>query len=134
MTLKVLMAPERAIDALLMVPYRAGRGDLAGADCFGVVELYYRMVFGIEVLDRAGHAPGHAGLEEGYRAARDWMAIDAPEDHCLVLMRAGLLQAGHIGVFYNGCVVHSDEAHGCACEPITDRFLRSRITGFLKRK
>lgn len=129
-----MMSPSQAIDALVHVPYAPGKGDMAGADCFGIVELYYRLVLGIEVTDRADHPAGHGGLQAGFDAAANWVSIQQPEDHCLVIMRAKVLLAGHIGIYHSGHVLHSDESHGCVFEPINGRFIRSRITGFLRRK
>lgn len=127
--------PGRMIDALLTVPYLPGGGDMAGADCWGVVELWYRHVIGIALADRADHPVGHAGLNAGFDAACDWSRITAPEDHCLVVMRAGGLDAGHVGVFYGGSVLHATEQSGCVVyEPISARSLRGAITCLLRHK
>lgn len=120
------------IDRLLAVPYVPGRGDLGGADCWGIVEIWYRECLGIELPDRADHPAGHGGVQAGFDAARHWRAIEAPVNHCLVVMRARGLQAGHVGIFHQGSVLHSDETHGCVFEPIGGRFIRTRISGYLK--
>lgn len=122
------------IDALLHCPYVPGGSEMHGADCWGIVELWYAHVLGIALDDRAGHPPGHEGMQAGFDAAGHWQAIEAAEDHCLVILRVGQLEAGHVGVFYDGHLLHSSEHQGCTYQAISDRWLRSRITRFLKLK
>lgn len=128
------MTPNEAVLALLSVPYVRGGKSWRGADCFGIVELWYAGVLGIEVRDRADIAPGHEGVQQGFDAVCDWRLVDSPHDHCLVIMRAGRHPAGHIGVYFDGSVLHSDVAHGCVYQPISNRLIQSRITGYLIRK
>jgi cell wall-associated NlpC family hydrolase len=128
----VLDDPNLVIDTLLQVPYRPGGSEIWGADCWGIVELWYDLALGIKLDDRSNHEPGEAGLQAGFNAAQHWQKIEQPEDHCLVIMRAKGFEAGHVGVFYGGSVLHSDEQHGCVYQPISDRFIRSKITRFLK--
>lgn len=130
----VTLMPADAIDRLLAVPYLPGGGTWAGADCWGVVELWYRNVLGIEVGDRGDLPAGRESVQAASAIADDWLSVDQPQDHCLVLMRAGRLAVGHVGVFYQGCVLHSDEGHGCVYQPITERAIRARTTGHLIRK
>ncbi|MGV8830350.1 MAG: NlpC/P60 family protein [Devosia sp.] len=125
------MLPSQAIDSLLTVPYAPGQGDLAGADCWGIVELWYRHVLGIEVTDRAEFPAGNEGLQAGFDARSVWQPIDEPADHCLVILRFRHLDAGHVGIFYQGSVLHSSEGHGCVYQPITHRLIRPRITRLL---
>lgn len=121
------------IDRALLVPYAEGRGDWAGADCWGIVELYYEHVLNIDLDDRGNIQPGHDGLQAGFDKAEHWPQIEKPEDHCLVIMQAKHLLAGHVGVFHNGYVLHSwNKDIGCVFQPITDRFIRSRITAYLR--
>lgn len=124
--------PAAMIDRLLAVPYAAGRGDWAGADCWGVVELWYRHVLGIEVADRASLPAGNEGLQAGFDAARVWQPIGEPKDHCLVILRFRHLVAGHVGIFWKGSILHSSAGHGCVFQPITDRLIKPRITSFLE--
>ncbi|MEH6727448.1 MAG: NlpC/P60 family protein [Hyphomicrobiales bacterium] len=122
------------INQLLLCPYARGRGDLNGADCWGIVELWYLHVLGIALDDRAAHPPGHQGVQAGYEVVTHWQPIEPPENHCLVVMRAGLLNAGHVGIYLDGCLLHSDEKTGCVYQPISDRFIRSKISGYLKHQ
>lgn len=127
-----MMKPAQMIDALLMCPYVLGGSSMHGADCWGIVELWYSHTLGIALEDRAGHPPGHDGMQSGFDASTQWHPIEAAENDCLVIMRAGRLEAGHVGVFYDGHVLHSGEHQGCTYQPISDRWIKSKITGFLK--
>lgn len=126
------MTPDAMVDALLGCPYVPGGSDMGGADCWGIVELWYSHVLGIDLDDRAAHPPGHEGVQAGFEAAAHWEAIEAPENNCLVVMRAGHLNAGHAGVYLDGRLLHSDESAGCVFQPVSDRFIRSKISGYLE--
>lgn len=125
------MTPDEFITRALSIPYEEGKGDWSSADCWGVVELYYRHVLDIELSDRGVIKPGHAGMQQGFEAATYWVEVTEPKQHCLVIMRAHGYQAGHVGIYIDGHVLHSDERTGCTYEPIKDRFIRSTITCFL---
>lgn len=123
------------ITNLLGIPYVAGGSSFDALDCFGVVELWYQHVLGIEVEDRSAHPPTNGGLQDGFQSASEWEAIDTPEDHCLVLMQAGKRKQGHIGVFYRKHVIHSDrKANSCVCQSVNDRSVKPYITGYLRHK
>lgn len=128
-----MLAGEFAASALA-IPYAPGRGDWVGADCWGIVELYYEHVLGISVPDRANHPAGHGGLQAGFDAAEHWAAIVEPVDHCLVIMRAHGFEAGHVGVHFAGSVLHSSDGHGCVCQPIGHRFIRTATTQYLRHQ
>lgn len=129
-----MLAPAQMIDRLLTVPYARDRGDFTGADCWGVVELWYRHVLGIVLADRQDHPSSHAGLQAGFDGKTDWLPVSEPADHALVVMRAGRLNAGHIGVYFGGSVLHTDEAHGCVFERFNSPMLRSKRTGIFRHK
>lgn len=125
------MSPEAAITALQTVPYSPGGSSWHGADCWGIVELWHRHVLGIEIACRLDNPPGHAGLAQGLAASSVWREIAEPRDHCLVVMRARGIRAGHIGVHWQGVVIHSSEGHGCVAEPLTSRMIRLMTTQYL---
>lgn len=122
------------IDTLLSTPYEPGGSSLSGADCWGVVELWYHHVLGVALPDRSAHPAGHDGMQAGFEAAQDWEQIDKPEDHCLVIMRAGRLNAGHVGIFYGGFVLHTDKSHGCVYEAISKPMIRAKTTCYLRHR
>lgn len=128
------MTPAEAIDQLILVPHVPGQGTWQGADCWGIVELWYRHVLGIDVADRGQIDPGASGLQSGFDVKSAWREVTAPADHCLVIMRAGRLAAGHVGIFYSGSVLHSSQGHDCVYQPVTDRAIRALTTCYLERK
>lgn len=127
------MIPNEAIDRLLLVPHAPGQGAWAAADCWGIVELWYRHVLGIDLVDRSDLPPGNESVQQWRDAGDGWERVAAPVDHAVVVMRAGMLEAGHVGVFYGGHVLHSAAGHGCVYQPISDRFIRAKTTGYLIR-
>ncbi len=120
------------IDRALTIPHVPGRGDWAGADCWGVVELYYEHVLGIGLTDRADIAPGPEGTQVGFDARRGWDDLAGPVDHCVVVMRAGRLKAGHVGVYFGGSVLHSSHRHGCVFQRLNG--LQHRVTGYIAKR
>jgi hypothetical protein len=131
------MIPETAlIERLRLVPHVRGRSDWGGADCWGIVCIWYRERFGIELQDRGANGLGVEGLQSGFDRRSDWIAVASPENDDVVVMRAAkgriVLDAGHIGVFWSGVVVHSSEDVGCIAEPLTARTIRHRITGYYR--
>ncbi|SNZ21731.1 NlpC/P60 family protein [Cohaesibacter gelatinilyticus] len=127
------MTPQDCISRLLGVRYEPAGNSFSAVDCFGVVELWYRHVLGVGVEDRSNHPPTHEGLQRGVESISNWEAVDTPQDHCLVLMQAGRLRNGHIGIYYNGHVLHADRKAGCCvCQKITDPAIQGSITGYLK--
>lgn len=120
------------IDRALNIPYLDGGDTWAAADCWGIVELYYRHVLGVELSDRGNISPGCYGLQEGFDRAEHWKPIDKPENHCLVIFRAKGLEAGHVGVYFEGSVVHSSDTKECVVQPLHNRLLRSRVTALLR--
>lgn len=122
------------VQRLQDVPYLPGGGDWSGCDCWGLVELWYRERFGIELSDRGNIAPGPEGLQQGFANSTDWLKLYEPQNDDLVVMRRGRLSAGHMGVFWNGSVLHTDKPHGCVLQPVRGRQIAPRITCFLRRR
>lgn len=127
------MSPADAVSHLLAAPYVPGGRSWAGADCWGVVELWYRHVLGIELTDRSSRPPGPDSVQGWADEGQGWQPITAPEDHCLLLMRSGRLKAGHVGIVYQGRVLHSAKSHGCVHQPLSDRLIRASTTGYLRK-
>lgn len=116
---------------LQLVPHVPGQGTWAGADCWGIVEIWYREWLGVELPNRAAIAPGPEGLAAGFREVENFVEIPKPQDHCLAVMRAGRLAAGHVGIVWNGGVIHSQRYAGCVWQRLDDTLMKLRITCFL---
>lgn len=123
------------VSRLQMVPYVEGAGSWAGMDCWGLVEIYYREWLDVELTHREGIAPGTAGLQAGFDAfAAKWEKIPTPENHCLVIMRSQGKIAGHVGVYWNGGVLHIEKLTGCVYQPFDSRVIALRVTSLYRYK
>lgn len=120
------------IETLLRIPHVPNYGRMDGADCWGVVEIWYREVLKIELDDRSDIAPGPEGLAAGFAAKSNWQEIKTPVDDCLVIMSQGRIKAGHVGVFIGGKVLHSTPDTGCVLEPLNSLRIAPRTTCFLE--
>ena len=127
------MTPQEAVPRLLAVPYVLGQGDWTGADCWGLVELWYREVLSLPLSERSGRHSARQSIDAWASAPTGWVPIASPEDHCLVLMRSGRLNAGHVGIAYQNRVLHSAKSHGCVYQPLSDRLIRASTTGYLRK-
>lgn len=119
---------ERAIG----LPFLFGKGNWQACDCWGLVELFYREVFEIDLVERADHGVDASGMQAGFDACTDWVEVEDPQDGDVVLMRFKALPVGHVGIFIGGNVCHATEAAGVVIEPIKSRIIRSRVTGFFR--
>lgn len=129
-----MILPDDFIDRAQHVPYVEGGGSFSGADCWGIVELYYKHVLDVELLDRARFAPGCASVQAWYDTTSQWRVVTEPVAHCLVVLKAGPLPAGHVGVYFGGRVLHSTRRWGCVAPPYARRGLGSGATALLVRK
>lgn len=132
------MTPQALIERLQLVPHVPGGSDWNGADCWGIVCIWYRERFGIELKERHEIDPGVSGMQAGFDARRDWSPVSAPRDDDVVVMRAAkgrvMLDAGHIGIHWRGLVIHSSEGPGCVAVPLASRQIRHRITGYFRHR
>lgn len=117
---------------LQLVPYVAGGKSWAGADCWGLVEMWYKSWLNVDLPDRADIQPGPAGLSKGFTRAKHWQRIIAPEDHALAIMRSRKIKAGHVGIVWKKSVLHTEEGVGCTYQKLDSRAISSRITCFLR--
>ena len=128
--------PDRMIDALLVTPIVSGGKDWSGVDCWGVVELWFLHVHGIEIADRMDIAPGPDGIATGYGARSVWREADEPREHDLIVMRSvvaprRVVRHGHCGV-----MTHRGVLHAIANTPRIDPFpaLARRVTCILRHE
>ena len=130
--------PVDLMQRLQLVPHVAGGSDWAGADCWGIVCLWYRERFGIELVERGSIAPGVDGTQIGFEAQTDWIRTESAGNDDVVVMRAAngraVLAAGHVGIFWGGMVIHSSEGVGCVTVPLASRQIAHRITGTFRHR
>ena len=126
------MTPNQFIDQALGTPFAFGEGSWTGCDCWGLVELWYRELRGIELSDRGDYGFGHEALQEWFDAGHGrWIEVDEPQDHDLVIMSVGQISAAHVGIFWDGSVLHTSNRIGCTFQPLTNKMIASSATGFL---
>jgi len=128
----------------MLVPYAAGQSDLGGADCWGLVELWYRHRFDLELGDRCDISPGPDGLSEGYSnaAGNGWFPVDEPRLDDLVVMRhvvrtkgrPQVIEHGHCGIVAHGGLLHTDRATGPLLESLDAPHIARRITAVLRHE
>lgn len=115
------MAEAAILGEFLRVPYKHNGRSLAGADCYGIIILWFRMVHGVELFDIATDYPasweqgGHDYFFENYH--RQWEKVAAPGRHDLVLFRKrGMVS--HVGIYLKeGKMLHAIRA-GCVVSRI----------------
>ena len=120
------------LNRFLSIPYGEGGSDWNSCDCYGLVELWYLERFGIELRERGEIMSSPAGLQEGFDKATDWVSVRVPQNDDLIVMRGmhgkTALLSGHIGIYWNGSVIHTQPLHGCVMQPIEGRQIKPRIT------
>jgi len=128
----------RLIDRLMRVPWAQGRRDWAGADCWGLVELWYAERFGLALCDRDAMEQSPLGVMAAVQITSEWVKVDRPRDDDVIVMRAQfggqVIEHGHVGVFWRGSVLHTAQAHGAVCQPWTARHVKCRVTAILRHR
>lgn len=124
------------------IPYLPHGRAYEGADCWGLVWLYYRDVLGLEIpsyssemqaRDFSRHSIGPLIDGEKQMSWRELPELEkAPGD--VVLIRRGL-QASHVGIYAgSGLLLHSDGPDPSHIDRLDSISLRSRIVGFYRLK
>ncbi|WP_310299673.1 NlpC/P60 family protein [Rhizobium sp. BE258] len=122
------------------IPYVAHGRDYDGADCWGLVYLYYRDLLGtpipsysVEMHEREFHRRDIGPLIDAEKEKR-WLQADAPSPGDCVLLRAGRYNS-HVGIFLGaGKILHSEGPEPSVVARLDDMRLRSRITGYFRLK
>lgn len=129
-----------AIERLVGIPYVIDGRGWEGADCWGVVYLYFQAVHGIEVerYDAAGQTTAHdrAALSAliHREIAPPWHSVDEPRPGDLVLIRHGR-QIAHVGIWLDGGrVLHSPGPGPSLIERASSPHMKRRIAGFLRHE
>lgn len=129
-----------AVERLVGIPYVVDGRDWSGADCWGVIYLYFRAVHGIEVerYDAAG-----AATDQDRRAlsalihreiAAPWHPVEEPRAGDVVLLRHGR-EIAHVGIWFDGGrVLHSPGPGPSVIERASSPHMRRRIVGFYRHE
>ena len=123
----------------LGIPYKpAGRG-FDGLDCYGLLVLYYKTEFGIDIFDplvqfrNAKDLEGKKYILDGLKRSTEWIKIDESElrTHDGLLLCNGTPYPNHCGIVTGpNQFLQIYEGPGCNVSRI-DRW-RSRIHGFYR--
>lgn len=86
------------------IPWVRWRSDWSGADCFGVIVLYFREVLGIDL----GPVP-QTDIAAGFESASGWVEASGPESNATAWMAFLGGRPRHCGVILpNGQILHSE--------------------------
>lgn len=74
-------------------------------DCWGVVVMYFRYVYGEELPCVEGYHTGETSIIDGFRSQIDsgkWLQVDKPDGDCIVFTGFKDGVAVHVGVVVDG--------------------------------
>ncbi len=122
------------------IPYRQHGRDYDGADCWGLVYLYYRdalktpiPAYLAEMQEREFHRRDIAPLITHERAD-NWEEASVPRHGDCALMRVGRLET-HVGIWIEGSrILHTEGEGGSMIVRADDIRIKSRIVGFFRLK
>lgn len=120
------------------IPYVPHGREYTGADCWGILFLYYRDVLGTPVpsysaeMDAREFRHKDIGSLVAEEREKHWQPVTAPQPGDCILMRAGRHDS-HVGVFLGqGRMLHSEGPHPSVIDRMGDMRWRSRISGFYR--
>ena len=125
----------------LRIPFVDGGRDYQGADCWGLVRLFYRDVLSIDLRSfaeyRASDVRSVAHMMEIHR--QEWQKVDPPAVHDVALMRChgreGSTLVAHVGIVLDrGRVLHTEVNGGVKNERLDALHIKSRILEFRRHR
>ena len=126
------------MDRFVGIPYVPHGRAYEGADCWGIVYLYYRDILGrpipsyvAEMQDRAFRPREIGPLIDAERELH-WEQASEPKTGDVVLMRNGR-HHNHIGIYLDrGKTLHSEGPGPSTIERLDALHLRNRIVGYFR--
>lgn len=86
-------------------------------DCWGVVVMYFRYVYGEELPCVEGYHTGETSIIDGFQLQIDsgkWRQVDKPDGDCIAFMLFKQAIATHVGVIVDGkYALHSAGNYDC---------------------
>lgn len=128
-------------DRFLAIPFVSQGRSYEGADCWGLVWLYYRDVMGIALSEWA-HVPARALRTIGDLVAehkRDWRVVETPADGDVAVMRAftrrSTIEDAHVGIVIGRrFVLHTEAGSGPRLERLSAPHVAPRIVDFRRHR
>jgi cell wall-associated NlpC family hydrolase len=122
------------------LPYVPNGRDYHGADCWGVVFLFYRDVLRQPIpaysaeMDARSFCRKDIGTLVDVEKLENWARVDLPHFGDCVLMRNGHVES-HVGIFLgDDRILHSEGDAGSLIERADGKRLRHRIVGYYRLK
>ena len=129
------------MEKFIGIPYIPHGRDYDGADCWGIVYLFYRDVLGIEIptytetLAKKGLRPRAVNSLVEEVKELNWRPVQEKKTGDVVLMRTGKNEH-HVGVFVEPhFILHSEDLGSYSfLSKINDPRITKRIVGYFRSK
>jgi len=112
------------IDAFIGLPYREGARGPDAFDCYGIVAAVLRAAKGLELPDWYADASGPQSASRAISAALAGevaggrsVLVEEPENYDVAVVGSSL-RPHHVGIVFDGGVLHASRAFGSAWHPI----------------
>ncbi|WP_336747753.1 C40 family peptidase [Aureimonas altamirensis] len=120
------------------IPFQDGGRTREGADCWGVLNIFYAEELGIALpsfSDQYTTTEDRVALSNVINGNMDdWIEVDEPQFADAVLIALGGAKT-HIGIYIgNNLVLHTDRKSGSFIEPIHSPKLNRRIDSFYRHR
>lgn len=129
--------PQPDLEQFFSIPFVQGGRSFEGADCWGLVYLYYQ-VMDIEIPAYDYYAVGINTLEtlrkiKAEKAAH-WDQVENPAHPDVVFMRHGELQS-HVGIYLGaGDFLHIETGRDVAVHNVKDFEWKHKVLGYFRPK
>lgn len=126
------------ISMYIGIPFVDGGRLLSGADCYGVVMLYYKNILSIDIPDVqiTANEPRKSFIKYLDEVNKHWTKLDKPQQHCGVALRMNTEHprlVTHFGIMLDDHrLLHSIKPIGSHVVDIDNPTVKSRIEGFYK--
>lgn len=120
------------------IPFVSKAQLFSGADCYGLVTLYYKYVLGIDI---PSFIIAHDSVRRVFLAylneiSKNWVRIDKPEQHCGVAIKMNdqhPKMVTHFGVMIDDHrLLHTLEKMGSHIIDIDSPLVKNKIEGFYR--
>lgn len=120
-------------DDFVGIPFKANGSDWDGCDCFGLVRLYYREKYGLDIPRLAFPEKIEKSADIHHLLPKNWHEVDVPVvDDVLLLRPLTPAYPAHVGIYVgHNLMLHVTEGRTSCIVPILYNY-RARILGFFR--